>query len=93
VSPRILGLLLIAGAAFTLALHFGEAPEGLYRWLYHHLPSGLDVPADPSPGTVDAVRYTSLAGGLLELAAGVGLLGYATATCRSSARSRGSGRD
>jgi hypothetical protein len=71
---RIAGLLLILGACVTLGLHFLEAPEELYRWLYHHLLSGLDVPKDPSDGTVDAVRYFSLIGGLLELVFGVGLL-------------------
>ena len=71
---RIAGLLLILGAGVTLGLHLLEAPEELYRWLYHHLLSGLDVPKDPSDGTVDAVRYVSLIGGLLELVVGVGLL-------------------
>jgi len=71
---RIAGLRLIAGSAITLGLHFLEAPEELYRWLYHHLLSGLDVPENPSSGTVDAIRYVSLVGGLLELAAGAVLL-------------------
>jgi hypothetical protein len=71
---RIAGLLLIAGSAVTLGLHFLEAPEDLYRWLYHHLLSGLDVPDDPSPGTVDAVRYFSLVAGIAELLGGVVLL-------------------
>jgi hypothetical protein len=71
---RIAGLLLILGAAITLALHFLGVPEDVYRWLYHHLLSGLDVPEDPSPGTVDAVRYTSLVGGIVEAVAGVALL-------------------
>src|SRR5262249_20928980 len=71
---RIAGLLLIAGAAITLTLHWLGAPEALYRWLYHHLLSGLDVHEDPSEGTVDAIRYVSLIGGLLELAGGVALL-------------------
>ena len=71
---RIAGLLLIAGAAVTLGLHFAAVPEHVYRWLYHHLLSGLDVPEDPSEGSVDAVRYLSLFGGLLELAGGVALL-------------------
>ncbi len=71
---RLAGLLLIAGSAVTLALHFLGAPEDLYRWLYHHLLSGLDVPDEPSSGTVDAVRYTSLVGGILELVVGVALL-------------------
>ena len=71
---RIAGLLLVAGSAITLGLHFLEAPEEVYRWLYHHLLSGLDVPENPSSGTVDAIRYVSLVGGLLELAAGAVLL-------------------
>ena len=71
---RLAGLLLLAGAAITLAVHSLGAPEDLYRWSYDHLLSGLDVPRDPSPGTVDAVRYTSLLGGILELAAGISLL-------------------
>jgi hypothetical protein len=71
---RIAGLLLIAGAAITLGLHFAGVPEDVYRWLYHHLLSGLDVPEDPSEGTVDAVRYVSLIGGILELAGGVALV-------------------
>jgi len=69
-----MGLLLLAGAALTLALHYLGAPEDLYRWSYDHLLSGLDVPKDPSEGTVAAVSYVSLIGGLLELAAGVTLL-------------------
>jgi hypothetical protein len=68
------GLLLIAGAAITFALHFLEVPEDVYRWLYHHLLSGLDVPEDPSEGSVDAIRYVSLIGGILEAVIGVGLL-------------------
>lgn len=72
---RFAGLLLVTGAAFTLALHFLGAPEGLYRWLYDHLLSGLDVPDEPSQGTVDAISYVSLIGGLLELLAGAALLG------------------
>ena len=71
---RIAGLLLILGAGITLTLHFLGAPEDLYRWLYHHLLSGLDVPKDPSEGTVNAVRYTSLIGGILELIVAIGLL-------------------
>jgi hypothetical protein len=68
------GLLLLLGAAITFALHFAGVPEELYRWLYHHLLSGLDVPNDPSHGSVDAVRYVSLIGGILELVGGVALL-------------------
>ena len=71
---RIAGLVLIAGSAVTFALHFAGAPEDLYRWLYHHLLSGLDVPKDPSEGSVAAVRDVSLIGGILELVGGVALL-------------------
>ena len=71
---RFAGLLLVTGAAFTLALHFLGAPEDLYRWLYDHLLSGLDVPDEPSQGTVAAISYVSLTGGLLELIAGVAVL-------------------
>lgn len=71
---RLLGFLLLVGAAVTLGLHFLGAPEELYRWLYHHLLSGLDVPEDPSQGTVDAISYVSLVGGLLELIAGAAVL-------------------
>jgi hypothetical protein len=71
---RTAGLLLIAGSAVTLALHFLGVPEDVYRWLYHHLLSGLDVPKEPSTGTVDAVRYVSLVGGILELVGGIALL-------------------
>ena len=73
---RIAGLLLIAGSAITFGLHFLEAPESLYRWLYHHLLSGLDVPEDPSEGTVEAVRLVSLIGGIIELVAGIGVLAF-----------------
>ena len=71
---RTAGLLLILGSAITLAVHFAGFPEDLYRWLYHHLLSGLDVPEDPSDGTVEAVRDVSLVGAILELVAGIGLL-------------------
>ena len=71
---RVVGLLLLAGAALTLGLHLLEAPEALYRWLYHHLLGGLDVPRNPSHGTVQAVRDVSLFGGILEVVVGVGLL-------------------
>jgi hypothetical protein len=72
---RTVALLLIAAAVLTLALHFAGVPEDIYRWLYHHLLSGLEVPDDPSQGTVDAVGYVSLIGGILELAGGTILLG------------------
>jgi hypothetical protein len=73
-NMRLAGWLLLVGSAVTLGLHLLGAPEDLYRWSYRHLLSGLDVPKDPSTGTVDAVRYTSLAGGLAELATGCALL-------------------
>ena len=76
------GLLLIAGSAITLALHFLEAPEELYRWLYHQLLSGLDVPEDPSDGSIEAVRLLSLIGGILELVVGIGLLIFDWARAR-----------
>ena len=71
---RLAGLLLILGSAITLGLHALEAPEELYRWLYHHLLSGLDVPKDPSDGTVQAISDVSLIGGIVELVAGIGCL-------------------
>jgi hypothetical protein len=71
---RTAGLLLILGSAISLALHFAGFPEDLYRWLYHHLLSGLDVPREPSGGTVEAVRDVSLVGGILELVGGVAVL-------------------
>jgi hypothetical protein len=71
---RLAGFLLVAGAALTLVLHSLSAPESLYEWLYHHLLSGLDVPKDPSSGTVDLVRSVSLIGGILELVAGLAVL-------------------
>jgi len=74
---RLIGLLLLAGAALSLALHFTGAPEDFYRWSYHQLLSGLDVPREPSQATVDAVGNVSLIGGLVELAAGTALLAWA----------------
>ena len=71
---RLFGSLLIVGAAVTLGLHLLGAPEGLYRWLYDHLLSGLDVPDEPSQGSMDAIGYVSLIGGLGELVAGVAVL-------------------
>ena len=74
-SPlRIAGLSLLAAAALSFALHAAGAPEDLYRWLYHHLLGGLDVPSDPSHGTVRAVELTSLSAAILEAVAGVVLL-------------------
>lgn len=71
---RTAGLLIILGSAVTLGLHLLGVPEDLYRWLYQQLLGGLDVPTDPSHGTVEAVRDVSLFGGVLELIAGLGLL-------------------
>ena len=71
---RIAGLLLVLGAFVSFGLHLLGAPEQLYRSLYHHLLSGLDVPPDPSSETVAAVRYTSLIAGVAELAAGIAVL-------------------
>jgi hypothetical protein len=71
---RLIGFLLLAGAAISLGLHVLGAPEALYGWLYHRLLVGLDVPEHPSDGTVAAVRYVSLIGGALELLGGVALL-------------------
>jgi hypothetical protein len=71
---RLVGLLLLLGAAITLGLHLLGAPEGLYHWLYDHLLSGLDVPDEPSKGSTDAIGYVSLIGGLGELVAGVVVL-------------------
>jgi hypothetical protein len=71
---RTAGLALLAGAAVTFVLYEAGAAEDLYRWLYHRLLSGLDVPRDPSEGTVDAIRYTELSGAILQLVAGVVLL-------------------
>jgi len=71
---RLFGLLLLVGAAISLGLHALGAPEALYGWLYHRLLGGLDVPEEPSDGTVATVRYVSLIGGALELLGGVALL-------------------
>jgi hypothetical protein len=57
-----------------MALHALGAPEDLYRWSYHHLLTGLDVPPDPSEGTVTAVSDVSLFGGIAELVVGASLL-------------------
>jgi hypothetical protein len=71
---RLIGLLLIAGAAITLGLHALGAPESLYRWLYDHLLSGLDVPDEPPQWGFNVISRVSLTGGLLELIAGAALL-------------------
>jgi hypothetical protein len=73
-SMRLAGLLLLVGAAVSLGLDVLGAPEELYHWLYQHLLSGLDVPEEPSDGTVNAVRYTALLGGLAQLAVGLAML-------------------
>jgi hypothetical protein len=74
---RLAGLLLVAGAAFTLALHLLGAPEHLYRWLYDHLLSGLDVSDEPPQWGTDLIGAVDLVGGLAQLAAGLALLAYA----------------
>jgi len=71
---RLAGLLLILGGVITLTLHVLGVPDDLYRWLYHHLLSGVDVPKDPSHGTVQAVSDVSLVGGILELLGGAAAL-------------------
>ena len=71
---RLVGVLLIVGAGITLGLHALAVPGDLYRWLYDHLLSGLDVPDEPPEGTVQAIGYVSLIGGILELLAGVAVL-------------------
>ncbi len=71
---RIAGLLLISGSAITLGLHALDAPEHLYRWLYDHLLSGLDVPEDPPQWSLDLIGRVSMIGGLLELVAGLAVL-------------------
>jgi hypothetical protein len=73
---RLAALLLIAGAGISLSLHQLGAPEHLYRWLYDHLLSGLDVPGEPSAWSVSVIGYVSLVGGLLQLAAGVAVLAF-----------------
>jgi hypothetical protein len=71
---RLAGLLLVLGAAITFGLHLLDGPEHLFRWLYDHLLSGLDVPEEPPRWSIDAIGYVSLIGGLLELIAGVAVL-------------------
>jgi hypothetical protein len=73
---RLAGVLLIAGAAFTLILHLLGAPEGLYEWLYHHLLSGLEVPEEPPQWSLNLISSVDLIGGLAQLAAGCVLLAY-----------------
>ena len=64
------------GAAITLTLHALAAPESLYEWLYHHLLSGLDVPEDPPQWGSDVIGSVELIGGVVQLAAGLGVLAY-----------------
>ena len=71
---RIWGLALLGGAVLTLTLHALEAPEHLYRFLYDHLLSGLDVPDDPPAWSVDLIDWVSLVGGIFELIAGAVVL-------------------
>jgi hypothetical protein len=69
------GLLLVVGGLFSLALDLAGAPEALLRFSYEQLLSGLDVPPEPSAFAVDLVRYTALVGGVLQLVAGAILCG------------------
>jgi hypothetical protein len=71
---RLVGYLLVAGAAISLLLHALGAPEELYRWLYDHLLSGLDVPDEPPPWSLDLIGLVELIGGLVQLCAGLALL-------------------
>jgi hypothetical protein len=71
---QLAGWLLIVGAAITLGLHALGAPEHLYRWLYDHLLSGLDVPEDPPQWGSDVIGSVELIGGIVQLAAGLALL-------------------
>jgi len=48
----------------------------LLRFSYKSLLSGLDVPPEPSAFAVDLVRYTALAGGVLQLLAGLVVFGF-----------------
>jgi len=71
---RVIGLLLLAGAVLTLALHLLGAPDELYRWLYDNLLSGLDVPEHPPQWSLDLIGRVTLIGGILELVAGLAVL-------------------
>jgi hypothetical protein len=73
---RLLGWLLLAGAAVTLGLHALEAFESLYRWLYHYLLSGLDLPEDPPRWGSELISTVELIGGVVQLAAGLALIAY-----------------
>jgi hypothetical protein len=73
---HLAALFLLLGAAITLGLHLLGAPEHLYRWLYDHLLSGLDVPEQPPQWGSDLIGYVSLIGGLAQLAACLALLAY-----------------
>jgi hypothetical protein len=70
----IAGLLLLVGGVVTLSLHAAGVPESLLNALYDALPSGLDVPPDPSQTSTDILNYVSLVGGIAELAGGVVVL-------------------
>ncbi len=82
----VAGLLLLAGAAITLSLHAAGAPEALLGFLYDKLLSGLDVPPDPSATAKDVVGYFSLVGGVVELVAGLVLVGVYLARSRGASR-------
>jgi hypothetical protein len=72
---RAVGLLLVAGGLFSIGLDAVGAPEALLRFSYESMLSGLDVPPEPSTFAVDLVRYTALAGGVLQLLAGLVVFG------------------
>jgi len=73
---RLAGYLLVAGAAISLLLYLVGAPEELYRWLYDHLLSGLDVPDEPPSWSLELIAWFELIGGLAQLAAGLAVLAY-----------------
>jgi hypothetical protein len=80
------GLLLLAGAGITLSLHAAGVPEALLTFLYEKLPSGLDVPPDPSQTAKDIIGYASLIGGIAELSGGLALVGVSLARSRGASR-------
>jgi hypothetical protein len=87
----IAGLLLLLGGAVTLSLHAAGAPEALLDFLYDALLSGLDVPPQPSQTAKDIVSGVSLVGGIVEIAAGAGLLIATLAKRQSPSSSAGPG--
>ena len=72
---RAVGVLLVAGGLFSIGLDVVGAPDAVLRVSYEHLLSGLDAPPEPSTFAVDLVRYTALAGGVLQLLAGLVVFG------------------